>query len=219
MNTLESHHIIDLYCLVESRVPSVQKPQGGRPQILSDSELVTILLWNGLTVQQHTLKEIWRWLRREQKSNFPSTPTYKGFVAHCHRILRILEELLQRLLVPESPIRLVDSTMLQVCKLSRTQSHKVAQGVAAFGKNGSGWHFGFKLHAAFNPDGSLAAACFTPANESDLMQLPRLVVARSIVVGDAGYTAKVMRTKLWHEKQCLVVSPPRQKQHTQVLTD
>ena len=38
-------------------------------------------------------------------------------------------------------------------------------------------------------------------------------------MGDAGYTAKVMQGKLWNEKHCLVISPPRQKQHDQLLTD
>lgn len=217
MNTLESQHITDLYCLVDGLVPKVQKPLGGRPQVLSDAELATVLLWNGLTVQQHTLKDVWKWLKREQRRNFPKIPGYKGFLAHCHRILSLLAGLLQKLLLTDSPVRLVDSTMLQVCRLCRADGHKVAQGTAAFGRNGSGWHFGFKLHAAFNPDGSLAAFCFTPANESDLLQLPRLVRENSVAVGDAGYTAKVMRGKLWREKRCLVVSPPRQKQHSQVL--
>lgn len=219
MSTLESQPITDLYCLVDSLVPQVQKPSGGRPQLLSDAELVTSLLWKGLTVQQHTLKDIWKWLRREQKQNFPRVPKYKGFLAHCHRNLKVLASLLEKLLLTTSRIRLVDSTVLQVCKLSRADSHKVAGEVASFGKNGSGWHFGFKLHATFNPDGLLAAFCFTPANESDVMQLPRLVEENMVAVGNAGYTARVMRGKLWREKRCLVVSTPRQKQNSQVLTN
>jgi hypothetical protein len=217
MGTLEDHHIIDLYCLVDRLISTTPKPLGGRPQILSDAEVVTILLWNGLTVQQHTLKDIWKWVVRERQRDFPALPGYKGFISHCHRLVPTLALLLKHLLTTHHQVRLVDSTMLPVCKLSRANTHKVAQGVAAFGKNGSGWHFGFKLHAGFTPQGALAAFCFTPANESDLMQLPRLVAEHSLVVGDAGYTAQVMRSKLWKEKRCLIVSPPRQKQHTQLL--
>lgn len=61
----------------------------------------------------------------------------------------------------------MDSTMLHVCKLVRANRHRVAKGIASFGKNWQGWHYGFKLHAACNPKGQLAAVYFTPANEHD----------------------------------------------------
>jgi hypothetical protein len=49
----------------------------------------------------------------------------------------------------------MDSTMLEVCKLVRASRHRVALGIAAFGKNHQSWHYGFKLHAAINPQGQL----------------------------------------------------------------
>lgn len=103
--------------------------------------------------------------------------------------------------------------MLPVCRKVRANRHKVASGVAAFGKNHQGWHYGFKLHAAIDHRGRLAAVYFTPANESDVLQLKKLVNnTTKVVVGDAGYTASVTRRRLWRDYRCAVISPPRPKQ-------
>lgn len=83
--------------------------------------------------------------------------------------------MLDQLLTKDEPLRFMDSTMLHVCKLVRADRHRVARGIAAFGKNWQGWHYGFKLHAAVNPKGQLAAIYFTPANEHDVQQIPHLV--------------------------------------------
>jgi hypothetical protein len=46
MLSLQNHHITDLYVFVDDILPDVSKPNEGRPTILSDSECITILLWN-----------------------------------------------------------------------------------------------------------------------------------------------------------------------------
>jgi hypothetical protein len=45
---------------------------------------------------------------------------------------------LDQLLVKDTAIRFMDSTMLHVCKLVRANRHKVAKGIAGFGKNWQG---------------------------------------------------------------------------------
>jgi hypothetical protein len=125
---------------------------------------------------------------------------------------------LDQLLVKDTSIRLMDSTMLKVCRLVRADRHRVAKGIAAFGRNHQGWHYGFKLHAACNVKGQLAAIYFTPANENDGQQIPHLVNnATKVAVGDGGYTAQVMRRKMWREHGCFILSPPHPKQKKQVL--
>ena len=126
--------------------------------------------------------------------------------------------ILDKLLVKDASLKFVDSTMLEVCKLVRADRHKVARGIADFGKNHQGWHYGFKLHATVNPKGQLCAIRFTPANEHDAQQLPYLVNdATRIVVGDGSYTASVMSRKLWREHHTYVLSPPHPKQHKKIL--
>jgi hypothetical protein len=69
------------------------------------------------------------------------------------------------------------------------------------------------MHTSIDHERKLSAIYFTPANESDVLQLKRLVNEQTkIVVADAGYTAKVTRRHIWRDFRCLVISPPRPKQ-------
>ncbi len=217
MRTLQKQHIVDVFVWVDDAVASLPQMKeiknGGRPSVLRDSELLTILLWDGLTEPHHTLRGLYDWMARDYPDCFPMLPRYQNFVAHCHRLLPVLTRLLQTTLSSATSVRFVDSTMLPVCKLVRADRHKVARGVAAFGRNHQGWHYGFKLHASIDARGRLAAIYFTPANESDVLQLRKLVNNTTrVAVGDAGYTARITRRHLWRDFRCLVVSPPRPKQ-------
>jgi len=160
MNALQKHHIVDLFVWVDDNLP-VEVKCGVRP-VLRDSELLTILLWDGLTEPHKNLSAVYSWIEREYPDYFPKLPKYQNFVAHCHRLLPQLVWFLQTLLVSDAPLRFTDSTMLPVCKPIRADRHKVAKGVAQFGKNWQGWHYGFKLHAAIDHNNRLAALVFTP---------------------------------------------------------
>ena len=77
---------------------------------------------------------------------------------------------------------------------------------------------GFKLHAAVNSQGQLAAVYFTPANEHDGQQIPHLVNdATVIAVGDGTYNASVMRRKMWREHKAYILAPPHYKQNKKLL--
>lgn len=217
MHVLQKHHIVDIFVWVDDSLPKqLPNPKGGRPAKLSVSETITILLFSTLTAPQKLLKNIWRWAKTNHSGDF-TLPGYSKFVEHCHKALPALCWLLEQTLVETATLRFIDSTMLPVCRLVRADRHKVARGIAAFGKNWQGWHYGFKLHAACDQSGRLAAVHFTGANASDSQQIPRLVNdATLIAVGDGGYTASVMRRKMWREHGCLILSPPHPTQRKQV---
>jgi len=107
--------------------------------------------------------------------------------------------------------------MLEVCKLVRAESHKVAKNIAKFGKNHQGWHYGFKLHATinFNLIEQLCSLVFTSADQHDAQQLPKLLKNNKtkIVVGDTSYTAQVIRQHIWQTFGTLVLSPPYYEQN------
>lgn len=211
MQALCRDSIVDVFVWVDDQLPCRRFP-GTRPT-LSDSELLTILIWDGLTEPHKTLRSLYCWIAREYADCFPRLPKYQNFVAHCHRLLPTLVWLLQSTLSTAAPLRFADSTMLPVCKIFRADRHKVAKGVAAFGKNHQGWHYGFKLHASIDHQSRFAGLYFTPANEPDVLQLKHLVNnTTKVVVADAGYTAQVTRRHIWRDFRCLVISPPRPKQ-------
>lgn len=219
MLSLQSHHITDLYVLVDDLLPSMPKPLGGRPSLLKDSELITIFLWNILTAKSKTLKDIHKMVKLYHVREFPQIPNYSAFVDHCHRVIPQMMHLLEQILVKDAPLRFVDSTMIPVCKLIRVDSHKVARAVAKFGKNHQGWHYGFKLHASVNQESQLCQAVITPANKHDAQALPELVNNHTeIAVGDGGYTARVMREYIWETYGTIIISPPHSKQKRKILT-
>lgn len=210
MRALQRHHIVDLFVWVDDLV--VQPVRPGQKPTLKDSELLTILMWDGLTEPHKTLKSIYTWIERDYRDCFPKLPPYQKFVAHVHRLLPRLVWLLQSLLSVQAPLRFCDSTMLPVCKLVRANRHKVARGVAAFGKNHQGWHYGFKLHAAVDHQGMLAAVHFTPANEYDAQQVERLVNrATKVVVGDSHYAASPMVKRLFQRYGIITVASNKKR--------
>ena len=218
MRALQKHHIVDVYVWVDDYLPTEVKP-GAKP-VLKDSELLTILIWDGLNEPHKNLSAVYSWIEREYGDYFPSLPKYQNFVVHCHRLLPKLVWLLQSLLVSNAPLRFADSTMLPVCKPIRTKSHKVAKGVAQFGKNWQGWYYGFKLHAAIDHNKRLAALVVTPANEHDNQVMERLVNNQTrVLVGDSHYGGSVMRRRLWKRYKTIVIAPPHYNQQKTIATD
>lgn len=218
MLSLSSHHIIDLYVLVDDTIPKISRPRGGRPATLSESELITILLWNQLAVKQKTLKDVHRWLLLYHQNEFPHIPKYNAFLDHCHRIAPLLHHLLTQLLCTDSSLRFMDSTMIPVCKLARADNHRTALGMAQFGKNHQGWHYGFKLHASIDPKGRLRGIALTPANVYDAQMMPRILNDRTrITVGDSHYGASVMRQHIWETYGTIIIAPPHFKQKKKIM--
>jgi hypothetical protein len=216
-NILEIEDIATLFVVVDDCLP--KKTRGaGRPSALADSETLTILLWCTLLLRQRNIIDIHRFARQYHGGDFPGIPDYSSFVRHCHRLIPEMARLLQDSLATEAPLRFADSTMVQVCRLIRADSHKVAKGLAAFGKNWQGWHYGFKLHASVDPRGRFCGLRLTPANVHDAQMLPFLVGGGAkVVVGDTSYGASVMGRRLWEENGVFVVAPPHPKQRKKLL--
>ena len=218
MRFLRAHHITKLLAVVDAFLPrTAASPKGGRPLILHTNEVITLLLFSSFVAPQRTMKGVYTWAQTYYYRRF-RLPSYKSFVRKCHQALPDMLTMLDQLLVKNAPLRFMDSTMLHVCKLVRANRHRVAKGVAAFGKNWQGWHYGFKLHAAVNPGGQLAAVYFTPANEHDGQQIPHLINdATVIAVGDGTYNANVMRQKMWREHRSYILAPPHPKQNKKLI--
>lgn len=218
MRVLRSHHLIPLFVMVDDALPETAKPLGGRPSILRDSEVVTILAFNLLTVQQQTLRQIYSWAQQYHQSDFPSLPNYQNFVKHCHRLIPVLNQLLSDLLIHDVELRFMDSTIIEVCTLLRRKFHRVARGYARTGHNWQGEHYGFKLHASVDTEGRLCAYLFSDALAHDSRAIPYLINHHTkIAVGDTGYRS-ALQPKLYKLYGTIFVVPPHYKQKRQILT-
>jgi len=69
MRALLRNHIVDVFVWVDDALPKRVRP--GAESILSNSEIVTILIWDGLTESHQNLREIYDWIVREYKDCFP----------------------------------------------------------------------------------------------------------------------------------------------------
>ena len=216
MLQLQLHHIVDLYCWVDELVPS-RVQVAGRPRALSDSEMITMLVWATLTGKHKTIQGIYDTVLLYLWKEFPNLPEYSAFARLYEETLPTATWLLETLLDTCEPVRIMDSTMLPVCKPHRTDSHRVAKGVAAYGKNHQGWHYGFKLHASISLDGSLCGLAFTPANIYDAQVTPAIINSHTrLAVGDTLYGASVMRKHIWETYGTVIISPPFPKQNKKV---
>ena len=192
----------------------------GRPSILRDSEIVTILAFNLLTVQQQTLRQIYNWVRQYHDADFPALPAYQNFVSHCHRVVPQVAALLNQLLATRARLRFMDATMLEVCRLVRRKRHRVARGYAKTGYNWQGEHYGFKLHASIDNQGRLCAYAFTDALAHDSRAIPVLVNEHTdIAVGDTGYRSAPLHRKVRRAYGTLILTPPHYKQRKQVMAE
>lgn len=209
MSFLSCQNIIELYVWVDGVLPKqLGVKTAGRPRALFDVEIVTILVWNILILKQKTWKDLHRFLIAYHHQDFPNLPKYNGFLVYCHRAAGLCLQLLQSFLVSDAPIKFMDGTMLPVCKHKRADDHHVARGVANFGKNWQGWHYGFKLHASITADGRLCAIAFTQASVHEKHLVEKLLgIYTKIAVGDSSYGGKEIRTKMWNERGTLIIAP------------
>lgn len=201
--------LLTLYSTVDELVAQAPRPShagpGGRPTILTDTELLTLLLYALGVAGTKTLKAAYNLTANSHGRDFPHLPTYEGFVAHCHRSLPTLWWVLQRLMEPRSTterVRLLDATKIPACKDVRVKGHQVLKGLAAWGKTSQGWFFGLKLHLAVNDRGELRVAILTPGNVSDRTELePLLKDFAGLGLGDAGYLVNQrIHRSLWDRK-------------------
>lgn len=211
---VQSHHIVDLYCWVDDLVPEVSKT--GRPRLTTNAEIITLLVWDSLILRQKTLKDLYLFSRMYHRQDI-ALGSYASFVRNCQDALPVSLELLSLLLCDTAPVRILDATMLPVCKNHRADAYKVAKNLTAFGKNWQGWHYGFKLHASIDLEGRLSGLALTGANVYDAQAMPKILNEHCrIAVGDTLYGARVMGKKIWEEYGTIVIAPPHPKQTKKV---
>lgn len=217
MPLIEKHHIIDLFCAVEELHPRSPRTGPGRPVLMSENEVITAVIYHILIERAHTLKDIHHNLIRYHRDDFPRIPQYSAFVDQCHTALPVMMALLKLLLADTAPVRLLDSTMLPVCKIHRADRHKVAQRIAHFGKNNQGWHYGFKLHASIDPAGRLCGIALTSANVYDAHAMKATLNEYCILAcGDTHYGARVMGGKIKEWYGTAIIAPPHPKQKKKI---
>jgi IS5 family transposase len=108
-----------------------------------------------------------------------------------------------------------DSTALAVCKVMRASQHRTFKDWARKSKTGSGWWYGFKLHAQCDEAGRLCAFALTPATVDDRQLLIPLTqwLHDGIVVGDSGYLSQAKAKELAARGIYLITATRKNMRH------
>lgn len=115
---------------------------------------------------------------------------------------------------------IVDSTPIEICKISRakrseicsTETIQPAFGYCAAQKTR---YFGYKLHAVCDKNGIFHSYDFTPANVHDVNYLKDIKedFKNCLFIGDRGYISKDLQVDLFHCSNIKLSVPMRKNQH------
>ena len=115
---------------------------------------------------------------------------------------------------------IVDSTPIEICKISRanrsaicsTEEVKPAFGYCAAQKSR---YFGYKLHAVCDKNGIFHSFDFTPANVHDVNYLKDIKenFKNCLLIGDRGYISKKFQVDLFNYSKINLSVPMRKNQH------
>ena len=138
-----------------------------RLPILSDAEIVTIILLFQESPAKNFKYFYQSYLQNYMDNEFKYLPTYERFIILMQRAFAILIAVLSSVLKPKEGVGYIDSTSLAVCHPKRIRSNKVFKDFAKVGKNTKGWFFGMKMHLIISDKGELVNVSITPGDVDD----------------------------------------------------
>jgi len=212
---------IDDFCkefeqyLQNKSLPSPTQGHRGPRCCVSDSEIMTILIFfqsSGYRTFKHFyegfLSVYWR-------SAFPYLPSYHRFIEILHRVICPLALFSQLRSGKRTGIYYIDSTCLPVCHLKRSRRHKTFDNIAEYGRTSVGWFFGLKLHLVINDRGELIAFKLTRGNQHDAKASESLLqILQGLAFGDKGYISKALFSRLLEKGLKLITRPRKNMQPT-----
>ena len=206
---MDIHQLTRIFCQIDDfckelnsytnqkALPSPSRSKRGPRCSLSDSEIMTILIFfqasgyrNFKTFYTHFLLDYWH-------HAFPNLPSYHRFLELMPRVAIPLVLFSQLNCGKKTGLYYIDSSCLPVCHLKRSKRHKTFKEIAQYGRTSVGWFFGLKLHIVVNERGQLMAFRITSGNRSDITSAePLLKHLQGLAFGDKGYISKAVFNRL-----------------------
>ena len=210
--------ITELYCAVDdcykafmpmfkSLLLSNQARRRNRPCRLSDSEIMTIIIYFHQSHYRNFKHYYKDYVSRCLCAEFPQLVSYNRFVELMPRVLVPLCAYLNSRKGKVTGLAYIDSAKLSVCHNLRIPRHQVFAEQAARGKTSTGWFYGFKLHLVANEQGELLAFSVTPGNVDDRVPVPHLCKTLfGKLFGDKGYLSQPLFELLFKEGLQLITT-------------
>ena len=204
----EIFFVIDEFCKNFNEVVSAHtikqdngKKTRNRKSILSDSEVMTILILFHSAGYKNLKHFYIYYVQEHMKKEFPETVAYNRFVELQKKVIMYLAIFVKTCCLGKcTGISYIDSTPLRSCHIKREKQHKVFKGIAQKGQCSLGWFYGFKLHIIINDRGEILDFIITPGNVNDRKPLNDMDLHKRIfgkLYGDKGYISKDLFEKLF----------------------
>lgn len=184
------HHIRYAITTPDQHTPPIKKHN------LSLAELVSLALFRFFTGVRNW-KQFYKGIKTYHHNDFPTLPNYQNFLAAMNQLsffaMLLLHALIHffRSITPLTGVKIADSTKLDVCKIKREFTHKVAKNFAHKGKSTMGWFYGFKLHIICNELMQILGLTITSGNTDDRKALDMMWnTIFGLIIADAGYIGK-----------------------------
>lgn len=217
--------IIDIFCVVDDfckdfdeeiakhRIGCATKGSRNRKSVLSDSEIMTILIAFHIGHFTNFKHFYLQHICIHYKDYFPRLLSYNRFVELEKKVaIPMMLFLKMHCMGKCTGISFVDSTHIHVCHNRRIHNHKVFKDVAERGQCSLGWFFGFKLHLIINDKGEILSFYLTKGNVDDrnikaLVKMTENIFGK--LFGDKGYVSKLLSDLLWGNGIQMIAKPKK----------
>lgn len=216
--------LITIYCFVDDFLKGIvnnikyalDRPGKNHPPIkkhnLGLAELASLAIFRFFTGHKNW-KDFYRHLKTYHQQDFPSLPDYKNFLMAVNKLSLLASLMLQGFMnifnkiTGKNGLKFTDSTKLEVCRVKREFSHKVALGIASKSKSSMGWFYGFKLHIICNELMQILKLKITTgtADERKILETMWNNIF-GMIIADAGYVSKKLQKKALNLGKFLLTS-------------
>ncbi len=181
--------------LIAKLPPSLPRPDQTHPPTKKTKVplvmLVSLILFKFFTGHR-SWKDYYRYLKSHHHGvNVGWLPNYKNFMRSVHQLVGyalVFLEAIRKHGKKGVILQFADSTKLEVCKIKREFTYKVAPNLASKSKGSMGWYYGFKLHLVCDLYGQILAWRITTATVDDRKGLALVWhELTGLIVADAGY--------------------------------
>jgi len=205
--------LIMIYCFVDDFLKGVvsniryalDRPGKNRPPTkkhnLSLAELASLAIFRFFTGHKNW-KDFYYHIKTYHKQDFCNLPNYQNFLKAVNDLSGLAAIMLQGFMnvfnriTGKNGLKFTDSTKLEVCRIKREFSHKVALGIASKSKSTMGWFYGFRLHIICNELMQILKLKFTTATGDERKTLEMMWNdIFGIIIADAGYVSKKLERK------------------------
>ncbi|MDO8954944.1 MAG: IS982 family transposase [Gammaproteobacteria bacterium] len=198
------------------------KRTAGRPALLSDSEMLTLMIVMDF-IEFSSERHYVEFMKRHYRNLFPHLLDHSQYNRRSRALISELEELrwaFNSFIGIKQNYCIIDTTPIVAVGMTRDKSHSDFAGIASYGYCATKRlvYYGFKLVMLCNLEGLPLHIELVPANTDERAAADEILdklSCGSIVIGDKGFIGKDWQNR-WSHQGINILAFTRKNQHTQI---